>query len=49
VAKQWSTLMRYNDLRASMAKCTGTALISTKGGRKACFIQLWIEGPKGAP
>lgn len=49
VAKQWSTLMRYNDLRASMAKCTGTALISAKGGRKACFIPLWIEGPKGAP
>jgi hypothetical protein len=48
VAKQWATLMRYNDLRGSMELCSDGRLL-IKDGRKACSIPLWIEGPRGAP
>jgi hypothetical protein len=47
-AMMWAQLMRNNDLKASLARCTGAGLL-VQDGRKACAIPLWIEGPRGAP
>jgi hypothetical protein len=47
-AMMWAQLMRNNDLKASLARCTGTGLL-VQNGRKACAVPLWIEGPGGAP
>ena len=49
VAKQWTMLMRNNDLRASMEMCSGGRLLVGKDGRKGCSIPLWTEGPKRTP
>ena len=41
-AANWANLMRWNDINASLARCTGN-MVSASGGRKSCLTPLWIE------
>ena len=47
-AARWADLMRHNDLKASLERCTGAALV-VKDGRRACLVPLWLDGPAAAP
>jgi hypothetical protein len=47
-AARWADLMRHNDLKASLERCTGAALV-VKDRRRACLVPLWLDGAKGAP
>jgi hypothetical protein len=41
-ASTWLRLMRHNDPRQALKRCTGNAV--SAGGR-ACLVPLWIDGP----
>ena len=43
-ARQWWSLMAWNDPREALAQCQGRA-VSVQGGRRACAVPLWIEAP----
>jgi hypothetical protein len=43
-ARQWWSLMAWNDPRKALAKCQGQA-VHVEGGRRACDVPLWIEPP----
>jgi hypothetical protein len=46
-ASTWLRLMRHNDPRQALERCSGNAVWSS-AGRKACLVPLWIDGP-GVP
>lgn len=42
-ASTWLRLMRHNDPRQALKRCTGNSM---SAGRRACLVPLWIDGPE---
>lgn len=46
--KAWLTLMRNNDVKATLDRCRGSAFWAS-AGRNACRVPLWLDGPGAVP
>jgi hypothetical protein len=47
-ARSWLELMRNNDVRTALQRCTGQA-IWTDQGRQACALPVWLDTPPSEP
>jgi hypothetical protein len=46
-AATWHQLMQNNDPRQALTQCGGSAW--STGGRRACLVPLWLDGPGEPP
>ena len=47
-ADAWRQLMQNNDPRQALDQC-GDSSVWTAGGRRACLVPLWLDGPGEPP